>query len=95
MTQIDLSAMTQLSEAKPFAQAVRYKSMPCFVAFHRGVMPTDAKMPALKAAFEEAGFAGVRPILGSGNLAFETSLLRFNQKQRPSRIARLSSVALQ
>lgn len=33
-------------------------------------MPTNAKMPALKAAFESAGFTDVRTILGSGNVVF-------------------------
>ena len=43
-----------------------------FVAFLRGVMPTNAKMPELKAAFELAGFTNVKTVLGSGNLVFET-----------------------
>ena len=42
-----------------------------YAAFLRGVMPTNAKMPELKRAFERAGFTGVRSILGSGNLVFE------------------------
>jgi uncharacterized protein (DUF1697 family) len=41
-----------------------------YAAFLRGVMPTNAKMPELKRAFEDAGFAEVRTVLGSGNLAF-------------------------
>jgi uncharacterized protein (DUF1697 family) len=45
--------------------------MPRFVAFLRGVMPTNAKMPALKASFEAAGFSNVRTVLGSGNVAFD------------------------
>jgi uncharacterized protein (DUF1697 family) len=43
-----------------------------YVAFLRGVMPTNAKMPALTACFEAAGFSNVRTILGSGNVAFDT-----------------------
>ena len=45
--------------------------MPRYVAFLRGVSPLNAKMPALKACFEVAGFAEVRTILGSGNVAFD------------------------
>ncbi len=48
--------------------------MPRFVAFLRGVMPTNAKMPELKAAFEAAGFTDVRTVLGSGNVVFDTRL---------------------
>jgi len=33
-------------------------------------MPTNVKMPALKAAFEDAGFTDVRTILVSGNVVF-------------------------
>ena len=34
-------------------------------------MPTNCKMPALKAAFEAAGFTDVQTILGSGNVVFD------------------------
>ena len=33
-------------------------------------MPTNAKMPALKGAFESAGFTDVKTVLGSGNVVF-------------------------
>jgi uncharacterized protein (DUF1697 family) len=33
-------------------------------------MPTNAKMPALKAAFEAAGFTDVKTLLASGNVVF-------------------------
>ncbi len=33
-------------------------------------MPTNVKMPALKQAFEDAGFTEVRTVLGSGNVVF-------------------------
>ncbi len=46
--------------------------MPRFVAFLRGVSPMNAKMPALKAAFEVAGFTQVRTVLASGNVVFDT-----------------------
>lgn len=48
--------------------------MPRFVAFLRGVMPTNAKMPELKAAFEAAGFTDVKTVLGTGNVVFDTQL---------------------
>jgi uncharacterized protein (DUF1697 family) len=44
--------------------------MPRYAAFLRGVMPTNAKMPELKRAFEKAGFTEVRTVLGSGNVVF-------------------------
>ncbi|MBV9189002.1 MAG: DUF1697 domain-containing protein, partial [Betaproteobacteria bacterium] len=42
-----------------------------FVAFLRGVMPTNAKMPELRKAFERAGFTNVKTVLGSGNVVFD------------------------
>ena len=33
-------------------------------------MPTNCKMPALKEAFETAGFTDVKTVLGSGNVVF-------------------------
>jgi uncharacterized protein (DUF1697 family) len=47
--------------------------MPKYAAFLRGVMPTNARMPDLKQAFEAAGFAEVRTVLSSGNLVFEAA----------------------
>jgi len=44
-----------------------------YVAFLRGVMPTNAKMPELKAAFEAARFADVKTVLSSGNVVFTAS----------------------
>src|SRR5687767_10518863 len=43
-----------------------------YVAFLRGVSPMNAKMPELKRAFEKAGFADVRTVLGSGNVVFSS-----------------------
>jgi len=42
-----------------------------YSALLRGVMPTNAKMPALKRAFEAAGFTGVKTVLSSGNVVFD------------------------
>src|SRR6266496_2642832 len=44
--------------------------MPRYAAFLRGVMPMNCKMPALKAAFEAAGFTDVKTVVGSGNVVF-------------------------
>jgi uncharacterized protein (DUF1697 family) len=44
--------------------------MPRYAAFLRGVMPTNAKMPELKQAFEAAGFTDVKTLLSSGNVVF-------------------------
>jgi len=44
-----------------------------YVAFLRGVMPTNAKMSDLKAAFEAAGFTDVKTVLASGNVVFTAS----------------------
>jgi uncharacterized protein (DUF1697 family) len=41
-----------------------------YVAFLRGVSPMNAKMPALKKAFEAAGFREVTTVLSSGNVVF-------------------------
>ena len=46
--------------------------MPGYVAFLRGVMPTNAKMADLRHCFEDAGFTGVRTVLSSGNVVFST-----------------------
>jgi uncharacterized protein (DUF1697 family) len=47
--------------------------MPRHVAFLRGVMPTNAKMPDLRRAFEAAGFTDVRTVISSGNVVFTTT----------------------
>jgi uncharacterized protein (DUF1697 family) len=44
--------------------------MPRYVAFLRGVSPTNAKMAELKRGFEAAGFTDVKTVLSSGNVAF-------------------------
>ena len=48
--------------------------MPRYVALLRGVSPLNAKMPALKACFESAGFTSVRAVLSSGNVVFDSTL---------------------
>ena len=45
--------------------------MPRYVAFLRGVSPSNASMPALQRCFEAAGFANVRTLLSSGNVVFD------------------------
>lgn len=44
-----------------------------YVAFLRGVSPQNAKSTDLKRLFEAAGFANVRTILSSGNVAFDVA----------------------
>jgi len=41
-----------------------------YAALLRGVSPLNAKMPALKAAFEASGFTDVRTVLSSGSVVF-------------------------
>lgn len=41
-----------------------------YAAFLRGVSPMNASMPALREAFEAAGFEDVRTLLSSGNVLF-------------------------
>jgi uncharacterized protein (DUF1697 family) len=48
--------------------------MPRYVAFLRGVSPSNAQMPALTRCFERAGFTNVRTIMSSGNVAFDSRL---------------------
>jgi uncharacterized protein (DUF1697 family) len=68
--------------------------MPRYAAFLRGVMPTNAKMPDLKQAFEAAGFSDVRTILSSGNVVFsaraasETALQRKAESAMERRLGR-------
>lgn len=45
--------------------------MPRYVAFLRGVMPTNCRMADLRQAFEAAGFERVKTVLASGNVAFD------------------------
>jgi len=45
--------------------------MPRYVAFLRGVSPSNAKMSELKRCFERAGFIKVVTVLSSGNVIFD------------------------
>src|SRR2546430_546583 len=57
---------------RPAAGAGRLAfDMPRYAAFLRGVMPMNCKMPALREAFEAAGFTDVKTVLGSGNVVFD------------------------
>jgi uncharacterized protein (DUF1697 family) len=44
-----------------------------YAAFLRGISPTNAKMPELRACFEAAGFADVKTVLSSGNVVFDAA----------------------
>lgn len=65
-----------------------------YVALLRGVSPMNAKMPALKAAFESAGFTDVKTVLSSGNVVFsagarsEASLERKAEAAMSERLGR-------
>jgi uncharacterized protein (DUF1697 family) len=61
--------------------------MPRYAAFLRGVMPTNAKMPDLKQAFEAAGFSDVRTILSSGNVVFSARAASEGALQRKAETA--------
>lgn len=61
--------------------------MPRYAAFLRGVMPTNAKMPDLKQAFEGAGFTDVSTLLSSGNLVFTASSASEAALQRKAEVA--------
>lgn len=61
--------------------------MPHYAAFLRGVMPMNAKMPELKAAFEAAGFSEVRTLLSSGNVVFSAPSAPVASLQRKAEAA--------
>ncbi|PYQ52651.1 MAG: hypothetical protein DMF78_10820 [Acidobacteria bacterium] len=68
--------------------------MPRYVALLRGVSPMNAKMPALRDAFERAGFRDVKTVLSSGNVVFsapaasEASLERRAEAAMSDRLGR-------
>ena len=75
----------------------RADSMTRYAAFLRGVMPMNCKMPALKAAFEAAGFTDVTTVLGSGNVVFDarsTSEEALQQKAEAAMQERLGQAFL-
>jgi uncharacterized protein (DUF1697 family) len=61
--------------------------MPRYAAFLRGVSPLNAKMPALKRAFEAAGFTEVKTILSSGNVVFDARRTSESALQRKAETA--------
>lgn len=46
--------------------------MPRYVAFLRGVSPTNLRMQVLRLCLEPAGFGDVRTVLSSGNVALDS-----------------------
>jgi uncharacterized protein (DUF1697 family) len=68
--------------------------MPRYAALLRGVMPMNAKMPELKAAFESAGFTDVRTVLSSGNVAFTARAASEIALQRRAEAAMLERLGL-
>jgi uncharacterized protein (DUF1697 family) len=53
-----------------------------YVAFLRGVSPTNAKMPALARCFELAGFTDVKTVLSSGNVVFTSQIRSVAKMER-------------
>lgn len=58
-----------------------------YAAFLRGVMPTNCRMADLKQAFEAAGFADVKTVLGSGNVLFSAPSARVAAIERKAEAA--------
>lgn len=56
--------------------------MPRYVAFLRGVSPSNASMPALKQCFEAGGFSEVRTLLSSGNVVFDARAASLDTLER-------------
>ena len=63
-----------------------------YAAFLRGVGPTNAQMPALRRAFEKAGFTDVRTLLSSGNLVFSAKKTPVAYLQRTAEAAMQESL---
>lgn len=63
--------------------------MPKYVAFLRGVTPTNLPMTALKAVLEHAGFTEVRTVLASGNVVFRA------ESRKPDKVESTIEDALQ
>ena len=61
--------------------------MPRYAAFLRGVMPTNAKMPELRRAFEAAEFTNVRTVLSSGNVVFDARKAPLTTLQQRAEVA--------
>jgi uncharacterized protein (DUF1697 family) len=61
--------------------------MPRYAALLRGVSPMNAKMPALKRAFEAAGFTGVKTVISSGNVVFDARRASDSALQRRAEAA--------
>ena len=66
--------------------------MPRYVAFLRGVSPTNCKMPQLRECFQAAGFDDVRTVLSSGNVAFSTHAAAWPAIERMAEQAMLASL---
>ena len=61
--------------------------MPRYVTFLRGVSPLNAKMPELKACFEQAGFTNVKTLLSSGNVIFDARASKESTLERKAEAA--------
>jgi uncharacterized protein (DUF1697 family) len=63
--------------------------VPRYVAFLRGISPTNAKMSDLRRCFEAAGFDAVDTVLSSGNIVFSATAASL------PRIERMAEAAMQ
>ena len=63
-----------------------------YAAFLRGVGPTNAQMPKLKNAFEQAGFTDVETLLTSGNVLFTAGKASVELLQQTAEAAMLKSL---
>ena len=63
-----------------------------YVAFLRGVSPSNCKMPQLRECFQAAGFDDVRTVLSSGNVVFSTHASTPTTLERQAEQAMLASL---
>ena len=68
------------------------RRMPRYAAFLRGVMPTNARMPEIRKAFEAAGFSNVKTVLGSGNVVFDARATSTAALERKAQAAMRASL---
>lgn len=66
--------------------------MPRYVAFLRGVSPSNASMAELRECFQVAGFDDVCTLLSSGNVAFSTRGSAVHDLEKKAETAMLASL---
>ncbi len=63
-----------------------------YAAFLRGISPVNATMPALRQAFESAGFTDVKTVLGTGNVLFTARAGSVTSLERKAEAAMVKSI---